>query len=74
MERIITKEFTGSERWKIRNMALGNTRDEKRELKLRGKIRRLLKRVRAANGNTESGEEQQNHKPLYTLEAIKNWL
>ncbi len=57
-----------------KGLALGNTRDEKRELKLRGKIRRLLKRVRAANGNTESGEEQQNHKPLYTLEAIKNWL
>ncbi len=73
VERIITRELSGSERWKVRNIALGNTRDEKRELKLQGKIRRLLKRVRTSNWNTESWEEQ-NHKPLYTLEAIKDWL
>ncbi len=74
VQRIITRELTGSERWKIRNMALGNTRDEKRELKLQRSLRRLLKRVRAANGNTASWQEQQNNKPLYTLEAIKDWL
>ncbi len=47
-ERIITNEFTGTERGKIRDIALGDARSEKRELKLQGRIRRLLKKVRSA--------------------------
>lgn len=74
VERIITRELNGSERWKIRDMALGKSREQKRELQLQGKIRRLLKRVRTSNWNTESWEEEQHHKPLYTLEAIRDSL
>lgn len=73
VERIITRELNGSERWKIRDMALGKSREQKRELQLQGKIRWLLKRVKAANWNTESWEEE-HHKPLYTLETIRDWL